>query len=171
MQQLFFLHLTRFLKPGYGVALIVLLSTVILACGVSTLVPTPGGAPLATKTYDGAHPHLVGVDAIVSSLVFAFSATSAPSSSLPAPTDLDATAGHAQVSLTWNGVKGASGYFVWWRDVTVGQTTYTRSPYPVTGTSYTVQPLTSGDRYCFIVTAFNANGGSGPSNIACATPT
>jgi subtilisin family serine protease len=62
------------------------------------------------------------------------------------------------VQLRWNAVSGATGYRVWRRDVTAGQTSFVRQPWPVTGTSADVTGLITGHRYEFKVTATNDAG-------------
>jgi fibronectin type 3 domain-containing protein len=88
-----------------------------------------------------------------------------------APTKLIAEAGNGKVSLSWTAPSPGLWYWVYWRDVSAGQTSYTKSQYPVTsGTTFTVTYLTDGDTYEFYVTAINAGGESAPSNTALATP-
>lgn len=147
-------------------ALLAILIASPLAFGVFTR--TPGSLTLASNV--GGSTHLASAYASTSVSALALSDTIDLNNSLPAPSGLTAKAGNAQVSLSWHAVTGATGYWIFLRNVTAGQPSYTKEPFPVTGTSSTVKLLTNGDRYCFYVTAFNARGGSGPSNIACATP-
>ncbi|WP_371364507.1 hypothetical protein SRRS_51930 [Sporomusa rhizae] len=91
-----------------------------------------------------------------------------PTPSVPAPTNLTATAGDAKVTLNWNAVTGATGYNVK-RSTTAGGP-YTTIASNVSGTSYVDSPLTNGTTYYYVVTAITANGESGPSNEAPATP-
>ena len=87
-----------------------------------------------------------------------------------APTGLAATAGNAQVSLTWNASTGATSYNVY-RGTAAGGESATAIATGVTGTSYTNTGLTNGTAYYFTVKAVNAGGTSGASNEANATPT
>lgn len=74
-------------------------------------------------------------------------------------------------ALTWNasattGQNAATGYNVYFGTAKGG-------PYPTKqaaglNLSATVPGLTNGTTYCFVVTAFNTAGESGPSNEACA---
>ncbi len=84
-----------------------------------------------------------------------------------APQNLVATAGNAQVSLTWNppasdGGSTITGYNVYRNDTIIA--TNIASNYTNTG-------LTNGDTDTYQVTAVNAVGQSPPSNSASATPT
>ena len=73
-----------------------------------------------------------------------------------------ATAGNAQVALTWNAVSGATSY-------TVKRATTSGGPYTdftqtgITGTSYTNTGLTNGTTYYYVVSASNG-GGEGPNS-------
>jgi hypothetical protein len=83
------------------------------------------------------------------------------------PTALQATAGNAQVTLSWTASTGTTTY-------NVKRSTTTAGPYatissPAT-TSFTDTGLTNGTPYFYVVTAVNSAGESGPSNQATATP-
>jgi cellulose 1,4-beta-cellobiosidase len=100
---------------------------------------------------------------------FKFSSCDAAPVAPAAPTNLNATAGDAQVALTWSASSGATSYNVL-RSTTSG------GPYgpPVTGitsTSYTDTGLTNGQTYFYVVQAVNSAGTSPNSNEASATPT
>src|SRR5215475_8236470 len=86
----------------------------------------------------------------------------------PVPTGLTATAGNAQVQLSWNASTGATGY-------NVKRATTSGGPYTtvgaVTGTAFTNTGLTNGTTYFFVVSATNANGESANSSQVSATPT
>jgi len=86
----------------------------------------------------------------------------------PAPTGLTATAGNAQVSLSWTASAGATTYNVKRATVTGGP--YTTIATGVTVTSFTDTGLTNGTTYFYVVSAVNANGESPNSNQASATP-
>ena len=94
--------------------------------------------------------------------------TPAPPTPPPAPTGLMASAGNAQVSLSWNASTGATSYTVL-RSATMG-TGYTSVQTGITGTTFTNTMLTNGTAYYYVVRAVNAAGASGNSNEAGATP-
>ena len=85
-----------------------------------------------------------------------------------APTGLTATAGNAQVSLSWTASSGATSYNVY-RSTTSGGG-YAQIATGVTSTSYTDTSVVNGTTYYYVVTAVNGNGESGFSNQASATP-
>ena len=91
-------------------------------------------------------------------------ATSVPT----APSNLAATAGNGQVTLSWTGSSGATSYNVY-RGTTSGQEALLHSG--VSGTSYTDSTAANGTTYFYEVTAVNSGGESGKSNEVSATPT
>jgi fibronectin type 3 domain-containing protein len=93
---------------------------------------------------------------------------SAPATAPPAPTGLLATAGNAQVSLTWTPSAGATSYNVKRSTTTGGPYTKIASP---TAANYTDTGLTNGTKYFYVVSAVNATGESANSAEDSATPT
>jgi chitodextrinase len=96
-------------------------------------------------------------------------ASATPFLAIPsAPTGLTATAGNAQVSLSWTASAGATSY-------NVNSATVSGGPYTAIGTSastsFTNTGLTNGTTYYYVVTAVNTAGESGNSNQTSATPT
>jgi rhamnogalacturonan endolyase len=85
----------------------------------------------------------------------------------PAPTGLAATAGDAQVSLTWNASSGATSYNV--KRATVSGGPYTTIASPTT-TSYTDTTAVNGTTYYYVVSAVNGSGESANSTEVSATP-
>ena len=84
-----------------------------------------------------------------------------------APTGLTATAGNAQVSLSWAASTGATSYHV--KRGTANGGPYTQVTAP-TATSFTDTGLTNGTTYYYVVSALNAAGESANSTQASATP-
>jgi fibronectin type 3 domain-containing protein len=91
----------------------------------------------------------------------------APLSPPAAPTGLQATAGNAQVSLTWTASAGATSYHV--KRSTTNGGPYTQVAAPTT-TSDTDTGLTNGTTYYYVVSALNAAGESANSSQVSATP-
>ena len=102
-----------------------------------------------------------GSNAVISGLFFG------PGSAPAAPTGLTASAGNAQVSLTWTASSGASSYNLY-RSTTSGTEQLVVAG--ITGTSYTNTGLTNGSTYYYEVTAVNGNGEIALSNVVSATP-
>jgi fibronectin type 3 domain-containing protein len=96
-------------------------------------------------------------------------ASATPSGAPAAPTGLTATAGNAQVSLSWSASSGATSYNVY-RGTTAGGEGTTAIATGITATSYTNTGLTNGTTYYYKVAAVNSVGTSGMSNEASATP-
>uniref|UniRef100_UPI00403EFEA4 glycoside hydrolase family 6 protein n=1 Tax=Paenibacillus sp. KS-LC4 TaxID=2979727 RepID=UPI00403EFEA4 len=104
------------------------------------------------------------------------SANSAVKSAVPvagatapaAPTALTATAGDAQISLSWTASAGATSYNV--KRALSAAGPFTTVAANVSGTSYTNTGLTNGTTYHYVVSAVNAAGESANSAVASATP-
>jgi beta-galactosidase len=86
----------------------------------------------------------------------------------PAPTYLSATAGDAQVSLSWTASAVATGYIVS-RSTTSGSG-FVPLTNSVSGSSFTDTGLVNGIAYYYVVAATNADGTSPNSAPASATP-
>jgi fibronectin type 3 domain-containing protein len=84
-----------------------------------------------------------------------------------APTGLVATAGNAQVMLTWNVSSAATSYNV--KRSTTNGNGYAQVGSPTTA-SFTDPSLTNGTTYYYVVTAVDSAGESAPSSQASATP-
>ena len=83
-----------------------------------------------------------------------------------APNGLQATAGNAQVSLSWNAVSGATSYHVK-RSTASGGEVQIAAP---TSASFTDTGLTNGTKYFYVVSAVNGGGESANSTEVSATP-
>lgn len=82
-------------------------------------------------------------------------------------TGLSATAGNAQVNLTWNASGGATGYYV--KRSTTSGGPYTQIAAQA-ATNYVDSALTNGTKYFYVVAAYNSYGTSANSSEASATP-
>jgi fibronectin type 3 domain-containing protein len=91
----------------------------------------------------------------------------APATPPAAPTGLQATAGNAQVSLTWTASTGATSYHV--KRSTTSGGPYTQIAAPTSANS-TDTGLTNGTTYYYVVSALNAAGESANSPQVSATP-
>jgi len=84
-----------------------------------------------------------------------------------APANLSATAGNANVALTWSASTGATNYHLKRGAVSGGPYTTIASPLV---TDYTDNGVTNGITYFYVVSAVNASGESANSSQASATP-
>ncbi len=97
-------------------------------------------------------------------------ASATPTAGTPAaPTGLSASAGNAQISLSWSASSGATSYNVY-RGTSAGGESATAIATGVTSTSYTNTGLTNGTTYYYKVAAVNGSGTSAQSGEASATP-
>jgi fibronectin type 3 domain-containing protein len=90
----------------------------------------------------------------------------APAAPPAPPAGLQATAGNAQVSLTWTASSGATSYHVK-RSTISGTETQISAP---TSNSFTDTGLTNGTKYFYVVSAVNSTGESANSSEVSATP-
>jgi fibronectin type 3 domain-containing protein/6-phosphogluconolactonase (cycloisomerase 2 family) len=91
----------------------------------------------------------------------------AASSAPPAPANLRATPGNAQVALDWDASTGAASYEVQRDPGCTGTFTTVATPTSVT---HTDTGLTNGTAYCYVVRARNSAGTSPASSQVSATP-
>ena len=89
-------------------------------------------------------------------------------SGLTGPTNVNATAGDSQVTVSWNSVVGATKYRVY--KSTSQFTGFTLASVVMTGPPVTIQGLSNGTEYFFLVVAVNETQVSGQSAIVSATP-
>jgi cellulose 1,4-beta-cellobiosidase len=92
----------------------------------------------------------------------------APASPPATPTGLQATAGNAQVRLTWNASAGAASYHV--KRSTANGGPYNTAVASPTTANYVDTTVTNGTAYFYVVSAVNAAGESANSAQASATP-
>jgi len=141
-------------------------SATAIATGVSTASFVNTGLTNGTTYY-----YKVKAVNSVGSSGYSNEANAKPITGVPgAPTGLTATAGNAQVALSWAAVSGATSYNVY-RGTTASGESATAIATGVTSASYTNTGLANGQAYFYKVKAVNASGTSGYSNEASATPT
>lgn len=98
------------------------------------------------------------------------SATPKEADAVPeAPGNVEASAGNASVTVSWDLVDGANSYNVEYK-VLNGSSWQKANTGPIEGIEYTVTGLTNGTEYSFQVTAVNSKGDSEPSDAVSATP-
>lgn len=97
------------------------------------------------------------------------STPTAPVAPPATPTGLQATAGNAQVSLSWSASTGATSYHV--KRSTTNGGPFSATLASPTATNYTDTTVTNGTAYFYVVSALNASGESANSAQATATPT
>jgi fibronectin type 3 domain-containing protein len=96
------------------------------------------------------------------------SATPVAAATIPtAPTNLAATAGNTQATLTWSASSGATGYHVKRAATSGGPYTQVAAP---TSSSYTDTSLTNGTTYYYVVSALDSAGESANSAQVSAQP-
>jgi hypothetical protein len=113
-----------------------------------------------------------GRSALLAAALFASPVATAHAGSdiVPAAvTDLAASPGDGHATLTWGAAAHATGYYVYMRNVTRGQS-FARLPYPVQGSSWTANLLINGDSYQFQLQSINGLQTGGHSNAASVLP-
>lgn len=136
-----------------------------------TVTPPDGNAwtDVTTAGSPGGQSHTAPPNFALQAHDFAIFRRSNTVSVPPAPANLAATAGNAQISLTWTASPGAASYNVY-RGTSAGGEGGTPIATGVTTTNYTNTGLTNGTKYYYKVAAVNSAGTSGQSNEASATP-
>ena len=86
----------------------------------------------------------------------------------PAPAGVTATAGNAQVALSWGAASGATSYNV--KRSTTNGGPYSNVATNVSATSFTNTGLVNGTTYYYVITALNASGESPVSSQVQGTP-
>jgi hypothetical protein len=140
--------------------------------GPYTQVASPTGTSYVDTSLTNGTKYFYVVSAVNASGESANSAEvsatpTAPQTPPPTPTNLQATAGNAQISLSWSASTGATSY-------NVNRSTTSGGPYSQIATScpnsYTDSGLTNGTTYYYVVSAVNSSGQSANSTQASATP-
>ncbi|MBT0653166.1 fibronectin type III domain-containing protein [Geobacter luticola] len=93
-----------------------------------------------------------------------------PPTTVPAAPVASAVGGVNQVTVSWNGVSGATSYNIYW-STTAGVTPATGTRITGVTSPYVHTGRTAGTTYYYVVTAVNSAGESAPSAQVSATPT
>ncbi|MDT4917197.1 MAG: hypothetical protein QOH89_1897, partial [Pseudonocardiales bacterium] len=88
-----------------------------------------------------------------------------------APQGLTAVPADGEATLRWSEADHATGYYVHMRNVTAGEGTFTKLPYPVDGAEWTAGQLVNGATYEFQLEAVNGYITGGKSAVVRATAT
>src|SRR5450631_2094652 len=126
----------------------------------SPIFVTDGGADInpVTDLWDGTHPNAQGEQKIAAGFTDALANGFGIGQPYPRPYPavplgpqtspvLSAQPGPGQAQLTWTTAPGATGYFVYIKNMTAGETSFTRLPYALPGSSWTAAGLVSGYTY------------------------
>jgi hypothetical protein len=94
-----------------------------------------------------------------------------PTKAPPAPVGLAASAGNAQISLTWSASNGSTSYNIYRATTAGAETSGTPiNKVPITSTSYIDTGLVNGTTYFYVVKAVNGIGSSENSTEVSGTP-
>ena len=143
---------------------------------------TAGDIVPQSDLWDGSHPNAQGEVKIAAAFADSLAGNLSIGAPYPRPyptvplgpqvaPQLTATPGNGQAALSWTLSPGATGYYVHTKDVTAGETTFTRLPFPVTGPTWTAGLLTNGHTYQFQLKAVKGTAEGVFSTIATVTPT
>ena len=126
----------------------------------SPIFVTDGGADInpATDLWDGIHPNAQGEQKIAAGFTDALAADFGVGTPYPRPypavplgpqthPGLSAQPGSRQALLTWATAPGATGYYVYVKNSTAGEASFTKLPIAIPGSSWTVGGLVDGDSY------------------------
>jgi fibronectin type 3 domain-containing protein len=138
--------------------------------GAETQIAAPTSTTFTDTGVTNGTKYFYEVSAVNSSGESANSSEVTATPALPAPSipmNLAATAGNAQVSLSWSASTGVTSYHVK-RSTTSGAETQIAAP---NSTTFTDTTVTNGTKYFYEVSAVNSTGESANSNEGNATPT
>lgn len=135
----------------------------------TTMIPTPAIATSSSATIQSDWAALTTANYFVLNTNVSSAVVGGNPPAPAAPTDLTATPGNAQVSLSWSGSAGGASYNVY-RGTTSGGESSTAITTGLTGTTYTDTAVVNGTTYYYKVAAVNASGTSPLSTEASAKP-
>ena len=97
--------------------------------------------------------------------------TARPTGPTPGATTLTVTPVNRGAALTWTAVPSATEYYIWVRNLTMQETTFTKLPIPIAGTSWTAGDMVAGASYEFKVQSMNGYIAGGTSSAKPVVPT
>jgi lysophospholipase L1-like esterase len=97
--------------------------------------------------------------------------TARPTGPAPGASTLSVTPGNRSATLKWTAASNATGYYVWTRSPSFGETTFTKLPIPISGTTWTSSQMAAGAIYDYRIQPMNGYLGGTLSNIATVVPT
>ncbi|MDX3192709.1 fibronectin type III domain-containing protein [Streptomyces sp. MN03-5084-2B] len=136
----------------------------------------------AEDLWDGSHPNARGEVKIAAAFADSLAVNRSVGAPYPRPypavplgprvaPQLTATPGNRQADLSWTLSPGVTGYYLHTKDVTAGETTFTRLPVPLLGPAWTAGLLTNGHTYEFQLQTTKGTAEGVFSNVATVTPT
>jgi GDSL-like Lipase/Acylhydrolase family len=178
-------------EPAFAASIATFNKTISSAAGQLSTTASPiavaddgTGINVAADLWDGTHPNANGEVRIAAGFADALASRFhlgrayptpfpvLPTGPLTAP-QLTATPSSTpgQAVLSWTLAPGANGYYVYLRDVTTNQTTFTRLPWALSPSQnpWTAGLLTSGDAYAFKLQACKGSDCGAFSNVASVT--
>jgi hypothetical protein len=142
------------------------------------VLPAPATYDPTLDTYDGTHPNPRGEFKLAAaysdglSQRFGLGGPFGPIPDVPllgSPASLTAAPGDTLAVLTWTPVIGANGYYVWQRDITLGEDWH-QLPQLVSTAAWTATQLANGHDWAFRVEAVRGSDHSGFSAVAQVRP-
>jgi hypothetical protein len=142
---------------------------------------TDSGYDPVADSWDGTHPNAMGEQKIAAAFADRLASAFGIGAPYPRPLPsvplgpqtapvLSAGPGDGQASLSWTLSPGATGYYVWTRNVTAGESMH-RLPYPLPASPWTAGLLVNGATYQFQLQTTKGDNTGVYSNTVTVTPT
>lgn len=142
---------------------------------------TDAGFDPATDTWDGVHANASGEQKVAAGFADRLAESYGVGAAYPRPLPavplgprtapvLSAAPGNGQAVLSWTASPGATGYYVWTRNVTAGESMQ-RLPWPVPSSPWTASLLINGATYEFQLETTKGDNTGVRSDVVRVTPT